>query len=108
MSGITTNRPAPERASGRGYFWLGIIAGLVGPGLFGVQLSMRHVFVPWYSPALATAGVVLLLASLAARPSFFRAVALVLIAALADGRPVTEADLRDGSRHAMVFFRGRW
>jgi hypothetical protein len=29
-------------------------------------------------------------------------------AALADGRPFTEADLRDGSRRVMVFFRGRW
>jgi hypothetical protein len=29
-------------------------------------------------------------------------------ATLADGRPFTDADLRDGSRHAMVFFRGRW
>jgi hypothetical protein len=26
----------------------------------------------------------------------------------ADGRPFTEEDLRDGSRHVMVFFRGRW
>ncbi len=27
---------------------------------------------------------------------------------LADGRPFADADLRDGSRRAMVFFRGRW
>jgi hypothetical protein len=27
---------------------------------------------------------------------------------LADGRPFTEEDLRDGSRHVLVFFRGRW
>ena len=26
----------------------------------------------------------------------------------ADGRPFTEADLRDGSRHVLVVFRGRW
>ena len=26
----------------------------------------------------------------------------------ADGRPFTDDDLRDGSRHVMVFFRGRW
>jgi hypothetical protein len=29
-------------------------------------------------------------------------------AVFADGRPFTDADLRDGSRHALVFFRGRW
>ena len=27
---------------------------------------------------------------------------------LADGRPFTDADFRDGSRRVMVFFRGRW
>jgi hypothetical protein len=27
---------------------------------------------------------------------------------LANGRPFTEEDLRDGSRHVLVFFRGRW
>jgi hypothetical protein len=27
---------------------------------------------------------------------------------LADGRPFTEENLRDGSRHVLVFFRGRW
>jgi hypothetical protein len=27
---------------------------------------------------------------------------------LLNGRSFTEADLRDGSRHVMVFFRGRW
>jgi hypothetical protein len=29
-------------------------------------------------------------------------------AMLADGRPFTEADLSDGSRRVMTFFRGRW
>jgi hypothetical protein len=29
-------------------------------------------------------------------------------AAYADSRPFTDADLRDGSRRVMVFFRGRW
>ena len=26
----------------------------------------------------------------------------------ADGRPFTDADLRDGARHVLVVFRGRW
>lgn len=29
-------------------------------------------------------------------------------ATLADGLPFTDADLRDGSRHVLTFFRGRW
>lgn len=28
--------------------------------------------------------------------------------AIADGSPFTEANLRDGSRHVLAFFRGRW
>jgi hypothetical protein len=28
--------------------------------------------------------------------------------ALADGRPFTDRDLRDGTRRVLVFFRGRW
>lgn len=29
-------------------------------------------------------------------------------ATFADGRPFTDADLRDGTRHVLAFFRGRW
>jgi hypothetical protein len=28
--------------------------------------------------------------------------------ALADGSPLSDADLQDGKRRAMIFFRGRW
>jgi hypothetical protein len=137
MSGI----PANERPLGRATFWLGIAACLLGPALAVAQFSLNYLIVPWYSPALATLGALLLLVSLARRRSVLRIAAFVVVAAfagfqwvslaslglpayegpvragrqlpafrttLADGRPFTDADFRDGSRRVMVFFRGRW
>jgi hypothetical protein len=143
MSVTAANTPAPaaERARGRAYFWLRIGVCLLGVALLFVQLGLKRVFVPWYSPALATIGAGLLLASVARRRSISRIVALVLVAtlagfqwyflvsmlklpeyhgpaqagrplppfsaALADGRPFTDVDFRDGSRRVLTFFKGR-
>jgi hypothetical protein len=118
------------------------VACLLGLALTAVQFSLKFLFTPWYMPALATLGALLLLVSVARRRSVVRIVALLLVAGLAgfewflfvslmklpayegpaqpgrpfpafhatlaDGKSFTEADLRDGSRRAMVFFRGRW
>jgi hypothetical protein len=134
--------PATDRTRGRAYFWFGLAACLLGLALVFVQLGLKLLFDPWYSPALATLGAALLLVSVARRCSIPRVVALVLVAALAglqwyflvslvklpdyegpaqagkqlpefrttlaDGRPFTTSDLRDGSRQVLVFFRGRW
>ena len=137
-----TTRPESERSYGRGYFWAGVGLCLLGLALIFAQFSLKILIVPWYSPALATLGALLLLVSLARRLTIPRAAALVVVLALAgiqwyflgslmklpaydgparagqqlpafnstlaDGRPFTDADLRDKSRHVMVFFRGRW
>ncbi len=136
--------PTTERSRGRAYFWAGIALCLLGLALVFVQFGLKWLFVPWYSPVLATIGVVLLLLSVARRRSIPRVIVLVLLAAFAgfqwyflvsliklpdytgpaqagkqlppfsatfadaEGRPFTEADLRDGSRRVLVFFRGRW
>jgi hypothetical protein len=126
----------------RALFWGGIGLCLLGIALVVIQFTLlKYLFVPWYSPVLASLGAVLLLVAVVRRWSIARVVALVLIAALAgyqwyflgwylklpaydgpgagkqlpafsaalaDGSPLTDADLRDGSRRAMVFFRGRW
>jgi hypothetical protein len=139
---IPTTSPANKRSRGRAYFWAGIGACLLGLGLVFVQFSLKHLFVPWYSPVMATIGAVLLLLSVARRRNIPRVVVLVLVtaftafqwyflasmmklpdfagpaqagkqlspfrAAYADGRSFREADLQDGSRRVMVFFRGRW
>jgi hypothetical protein len=139
---IPTTSPANERSRGRAYFWAGIGTCLLGLGLVFVQFGLKHLFVPWYSPVMATIGAVLLLLSVARRRSNPRVVVLVLVTAFAgfqwyflasmmklpdytgpaqagkqlspfsvtcaDGRRFTDADLRDGSRRVLVFFRGRW
>src|SRR5262245_15117000 len=139
---IAATPPAHERSRGRGYFWAGLAVCLLGLAAAVIQVNLKILVVPWYVPALATLGAVLLLVSVARRPSIPRVLALVLVAALAglqwyllgvlmklpayegpaqagkqlpafasayaDGRPFTDADLRDGSRRVMTFFRGRW
>jgi hypothetical protein len=105
------------------------------------QFALKIMRTPWYSPVLATVGVVLLVVALARRRSIPRVIGLVLVAAFAglqwylfgvllklpayqgpevgrpvpafaatfaDGRTFRDADLRDGSRHLLVLFRGRW
>ena len=61
----------------------GIGVCLLGLLLPVAQFSLKLLVVPWYSPALATLGVFLLLVSLARRRSFPRVAALVVVAALA-------------------------
>ena len=130
------------RSRGRGYFWTGIAACLLGPVLMAAQIALKYLGVPWYSPILATLGALLIVAAVVQRRSIPRLIVLMLVAVFAglqwyflgvlmklpdysgparagaaipafrstfaDGRPFTEADLSDGSRHVMVFFRGRW
>jgi cytochrome oxidase Cu insertion factor (SCO1/SenC/PrrC family) len=63
---------------------------LAGPGLallgvaaYAVQLSLGHLMLPWYMPAAAIVGVVLLAASLCKRRTIWRVLALVLVMLLA-------------------------
>jgi hypothetical protein len=139
---IATTAPASERSRGRTYLWAGIVVSLLGLALAVAQFSLKILGVPWYSPALATLGILLLLVSLVRRTAIPRVLALVLVttlaglewytlvslmklpayegpaqpgqplpafrSTLADGRSFTDADLRDGSRRVLAFFRGRW
>jgi hypothetical protein len=139
---VPTTLPAVERSRGRKYLWAGIAVSLLGLVAVFAQFGLKIMGVPWYSPALATLGALLLLVAVVRRRTIPRMIALVLIAALAgfewfvlgslmklpayegpaqagkqfpvfhatyaDGQTFTDADLRDGSRRVMVFFRGRW
>lgn len=139
---VSTASSSIDRSRGRVMFWAGIGVCLLGLVLAVVQFGLKLLFVPWYSPILATLGAALLLLSVAWRRSVTRIAALVLVAAFAglqwyflvsmmklpeykgpaqpgkrlppfqamfaNGRSFTEADLADGSRKVMTFFRGRW
>jgi hypothetical protein len=84
MSTVSTTPPATRRRSpGRAYFWAGVGVCLLGPALAVAQFSLKLQFVPWYSPALATLGALLLLAAVARRRGVVRVTALLLVTAVA-------------------------
>ena len=142
MTTLSTTPPVTDRSRGRGYFWAGVGACLLGLALAFVQFRLGYLRTPWYSPGLATVGALLLVFAVARRVTVVRVLALLLVVGLAgfqwfalgwlmrlpayegtvragerfpafsgtkaDGSSFSDADLRDGSRHVMVFFRGRW
>jgi len=83
MTNVSATAPATDRSRGRGLLWIGIAVGLSGIPLYVVQFSLGMLSVPWYQPALATLGALLLLCAVARRRSISRLIALVLIAAFA-------------------------
>ena len=142
MTTLATTPSAVPRSRGRGYFWAGLGACLLGLAATVIQFfALNIIKTPWYSPVLATVAAILLVVAVAHRRSIPRVIGLVLVAAfaglqwylfgvllklpdyngpavgqpvpafaatLADGRTFRDNDLRDGSRHVLVLFRGRW
>ena len=140
----STTSPATDRSRGRAFLWAGVGACLLGLALVVVQFVLGYLRTPWYSPALATVGALLVLAGVVQRPGVFRIVVLFLVAGLAgfqwfaigwsfrlpayegpiqvgdrfpeftstraddDGTSFTDANLRDGRRRVLVFYRGKW
>jgi hypothetical protein len=73
---------APLRSRGRLWLLLGLAVALAGPPAYFVQMGMGKLFTPWYVPALALLGVALLLRSLFARFTAWRALGLLFCAGL--------------------------
>ncbi len=112
---------APPRR--RPYFLLGLLLVVAGVAGYIVQLRMQVLSVPWYAPALATIGVLLMVLAVRQRPGVLRVAGLVLFVLLAGfewyfvavasktpayARAFTEKDLENGLPTVMLFFRGRW
>jgi hypothetical protein len=84
MATASTTARVKQRAKGRSLLWLGIGLCLLGLALTGVQVTLiKALRAPWYSPALATLGALVLCWSVAKRRSATRIVALGLVAVLA-------------------------
>src|SRR5579872_6218 len=81
----TTFDPAPPRAAGRLYLWLGLAVGLLGPILYAVQLLAHRLTVAWYTPILGTLGAVVVLFALTRRRSVWRYFAITFLVLLAAG-----------------------
>src|SRR4051812_12057301 len=80
---MATVSPPIERSTGRVSFWAGLAVCLLGVALAYAQFNMKRLVVPWYSPALATLGALLLLLALSRRVSVVRVIALLLVTAFA-------------------------
>jgi FtsH-binding integral membrane protein len=80
----TTSAPVAEsrRFSGKVWLALGIGLLLLGPALYVIQFQAKVLTVPWYAPALATVGVVMLLLAVLERPTVWRIAALTLVGLL--------------------------
>jgi hypothetical protein len=63
-------------------FLLGVLLFFLGPIAYFVQISQGQLWMPWYTPILASAGVLLMLVSVVQRPGIFRIAGLMLFALL--------------------------
>jgi hypothetical protein len=59
--------------------WTGVLAAIAGIVVYMAQMNAGQLWTPWYAPALATLGVVLIIASLVRRFSVWRLAALLLV-----------------------------
>ncbi len=79
---VTTTTP-PSRCWP--FFWAGLLLFLLGPVLYAVQVSLKHLWTPWYVPLLASLSVVLMIAAVRQRRSVLRGAALTFFALLCGG-----------------------
>jgi hypothetical protein len=70
---------------GRPWFWLGAGVFVLGLAAYIVQLRMKILTVPWYTPVLATVGVLMMLVAVWRRPTIIRIIGLVFFAVLGLG-----------------------
>jgi FtsH-binding integral membrane protein len=82
---ISSDRSDSQRVRGRALLLLGV--GLVVLGVFAyvAQIALQRLTTPWYMPALATLGVLLVMISLRERLTFWRVFTLISVALLAAG-----------------------
>jgi len=85
---------APRRYSGRLLLFLGLAVAVLGIAAYVVQIWAQRLMAPWYVPAAATLGVVLLVASLLRRLTIWRVLALLLVTLLAAGEWVMLLGMR--------------
>lgn len=82
---ITSPPVAPPKSGGRLLLWTGVLAAVLGPVGYAVQMNLAQLTVPWYAPALAALGTLMVLVALLRRPSVWRVAALLLIGAVTAG-----------------------
>jgi hypothetical protein len=81
MTDATNAAPAASR--GRLLMFSGLGLAVLGVAAYAAQLSLQRLMLPWYMPAAALFGVVLVVASLWKRRTVWRVLALVVVVLLA-------------------------
>src|SRR5438309_10615489 len=76
---------APRRSAGRLLLFLGLGLAVLGVAAYAAQVWARLLWPPWYVPASATLGAVLLVVSLWRRRTVWRVLVLLLVTLLAAG-----------------------
>src|SRR5262245_46313679 len=71
-----------DRSRSRLLMLLGIGLAVLGVVAYVVQVSLQRLILPWYMPALALLGVVLVILSLWQRRTFWRVLALLMVVLL--------------------------
>jgi hypothetical protein len=79
----SSSSTAPHRFRGRLFLLLGLGLAVLGVVAYVMQISLGRLMAPWYMPALASLGVVLVVMSLLERRTVWRVVALVAVVILA-------------------------
>src|SRR4051812_47637394 len=74
---------ASRPTSGRWLLVFGVLLPVVGIGVYAAQVSMHRLSMPWYLPAAAALGVILVAGALWRRRTVWRIVALVVVTLLA-------------------------
>jgi hypothetical protein len=75
----TSSSALPRRYPGRLFLWLGLALTALGLAAYVMQLSQKNLTTPWYLPASATIGLLLVLVALFQARSVWRFLALVLV-----------------------------
>ena len=70
---------APDRARGRFLLLLGLGLAALGIVAYVVQVSLERLIVPWYMPALALLGVVLVVIALVEKRTIWRVLGLLVV-----------------------------
>ncbi len=90
------DRTGPQRFRGRLFLLLGLGLAVLGVVAYVVQISLERLMAPWYMPALASLGVVLVVMSVLERRTAWRGFALLAVVLLAgaEWQSCTRCDCR--------------
>jgi hypothetical protein len=79
---ISSSAAAPNRFGGRFFLLLGLGVAILGVAAYAVQISLERLIAPWYMPALASLGLVLVVLSLLEKRTVWRVLALLVVTLL--------------------------